>query len=94
MWYDMRHADFLQRTIENMGRLLNCIIVLWTFGIFVWYIQEEETELRVELKYPKASNKIREEAKQEVINEIMESRFEKYQAKLQKSIKFFPKSYF
>ena len=72
-----------------MGRILLMLFVVWTFAVFGWYIQEEETDISREFKYQKKlSNENRKEAKQEVINEIMENRFEKYQGWVHKIFLF------
>ena len=85
----MVQKDNNQKSVQTMGKILLMLFVVWTFAVFGWYIQEEETDISREFKYQKKlSNENRKEAKQEVINEIMENRFEKYQGWVHKNFLF------
>ena len=85
----MVQKDNNQKSVQTMGKILLMLFVVWTFAVFGWYIQEEETDISREFKYQKKlSNENRKEAKQEVINEIMENRFEKYQGWVHKIFLF------
>jgi len=81
----MIQLDYLQRSLQTISRILLSLFVIWTLAVFGWYIQQEETEFPARIKYPKKSNENRKEAKQKVINEIMEERFEKYHGRLRRN---------
>ena len=86
----MLEKDYYQKGVQTMGKILRTLFLVWTLAVFGWYIREEETEISRELKYPKKlTNKNRKQAKQEVINEIMENRFEKYQGWVRKNCLLF-----
>ena len=85
----MLQKDYYQKSVQTMGKILLTIFLLWTLAIFGWYIQEEEKGISREFKYPKIlPNQNRKVAKQEVINEIMENRFEKYLGWVRKNLLF------